>query len=261
MGVDYVIDQECGPKQRHTADTLVEMMKSRSAAEAIIADMRRNGDNRPLSELSITRRLHRPDGDTETKVTMAELLAQSAPLDQEKLDCARCAADRRQGGFGCTGRINYPIPEAAEQWLLARLPEDPKSPTMHLLMAAIKDFNFLGAPSRRMRDAGTAFFDAREAPQRAWGKRKLFGLGGPPFSLTTDQLFEMMFHVGSIKPTHGAMLCAFFGVIPLTAIHDREALARASVTIPDGSGAAQLAMFLQALAFAAAHDLTVSISA
>jgi hypothetical protein len=252
-----MVSLDCQVKERH-GDGLVRMIKSRAALEMMIDAMRASGDERSLDEIEITRVVTRPDGATEVKVTAAELRGDTVALDVERKYCAGCAANRESAGFGCFGSINYPISEAAEHWLLDRLPADLESPEMELLRRAIHDFEYSGAPSRRMRDTGDTFFEARTAPRRSWGKRLI---GGAKFAISSDQLFHMMWHVGEIEPTHARMVCVFLGVIPFAALGGGKTQRKFDVQAPDESSSRQLAHFLATLAFAAGSELAVAIDA
>lgn len=258
MGVDYVIDRTCGAKDRHTTDGLLAQLKARNVATAIAAHARAGGDQRPPEQIVATRVLRRPDGDVEVEVTLAQMLAEGAALDRDSAGCRGCPVSAGEA-FGCFGYIRYPIPGSAERWLLGRLADDLEAPTVRLLKRMIEDFKYDGAPSRRMRASPGMFFAEATAPRRTWGAKRL--LRGYPFAVDTDQLFHAMFHVGSIEPTHGAMLCAIIGMIPLEAVPDRDRLAKAHLDLPDDPAAAELGQFFVALATAAAGGHTVSISA
>jgi hypothetical protein len=256
VALEYMVSLDCQVKERH-GDDLVRMIKSRAALEMMIDSMRASGDKRSLDEIEIVRVIQRPEGATEVRVTATELRGDTAALDVERAHCKGCRADRGSGGFGCYGAINYPVPETSERWLLDGLPADHESPEMELLQRAIRDFDYSGAPSRRMRDTGDTFFEARTAPRRTWGKRLL---GGPKLAITSDQLFHMMWHVGAIQPTHARMLCVFLGMVPFEALRGTTQL-KIDMRPPEDERTLQLARFLTTLAFAASNELAVAIDA
>jgi hypothetical protein len=103
------------------------------------------------------------------------------------------------------------------------------------------------------------FFEARQPVTRDWGKKRLFR--GHELSITSDQIFHLMFHVGTLQPMHSAMICVFLGVAEMDVLGDLPRLGTIRVPQPDARGPAQLAQFLETLAFAAGRDLEVSISA
>jgi hypothetical protein len=85
--------------------------------------------------------------------------------------------------------------------------------------------------------------------------------------ISSDQLFQMMFMVGNLAPTHCLMLALFCGVIPHdTSLHDLKdeagrgrALASANVATEADADIEQLAAFLRALAVAARLDVPILV--
>lgn len=258
MGIDYTVNLACAVKRAHPGDELLRLSKLRTAADTIARLERRPGSD-PAEKVVML--VNGPGGTTTRELGRGELAAEAAAFDRAVAGCRGCEVDRDAGGFGCHGYINYPLTEEAEHWLLSRLPDELDGPEMHLLTSAIRDFGYDGAEARAMRARGTTFFVARQAPRRSWGKRSWFGLGAPPLTITSDQIFHAMFQVGTIEPMHAALLCLFLGAAPLGAMVDRSMLAGTEVERPDDPVAAQLAVFLETLALAAARGLTIDIDA
>ncbi len=84
--------------------------------------------------------------------------------------------------------------------------------------------------------------------------------------VSSDQLFQMMFMVGHLAPTHSLMLALFLGVIPHDiSLHDLKgdgrarALAAATVAEAPDADTEQLASFLRTLALAARLDMPILI--
>jgi hypothetical protein len=85
--------------------------------------------------------------------------------------------------------------------------------------------------------------------------------------ISSDQVFQMMFMVGPLAPTHCLMLSLFFGVIPHdTSLHDLKdesgrsrALEHAEVPVEADPDLEQFAHFLRMLALAARLDVPVLI--
>ena len=85
--------------------------------------------------------------------------------------------------------------------------------------------------------------------------------------ISSDQLFQMMFMVGNLAPTHCLMLALFCGVIPhdtsLIDLKDEpgksRVLAAANVPSEPDADIEQLAAFLRSLALAARLDATILI--
>src|SRR5689334_3812169 len=102
MGIDYVIDLECAPKEALTTEGIVNLVKARSRAEAILEMARQDGDQRPPSQITFKVALNR-QGKVETQdVSVQALLDQAAALDEHRGHCANCPANRdNPKGFGC----------------------------------------------------------------------------------------------------------------------------------------------------------------
>jgi hypothetical protein len=85
--------------------------------------------------------------------------------------------------------------------------------------------------------------------------------------ISSDQLFQMMFLVGNLAPTHCLMLALFCGVIPHdTSLHDLKdptgrarALAASYIAPQPDPDIEQLASFLRALAVAARLEVPILI--
>ena len=88
---------------------------------------------------------------------------------------------------------------------MSRLPDDLSTPAGHLLKAAVRDFGWDGSYAAGLRRQGDTFFVGRAPITRKWGG--LFRR----FTLTSDQLWHMMFGLGPLQPAHMEMLCLFLG--------------------------------------------------
>lgn len=269
MGIDYVIDLPCAPKEALGVDVLVSLVKAKSRAAMVLRLARDGGDHRPPDQLTFTTVLETPEGVEEQQVSVQQLIDQAAPLDAQRAHCASCPVNGDAEAFGCYRSISYPVREAAEAWLLGRLPEDLDSTAGRFLTRAIADFGWNGAHAAEMRGQGDTIFESDEALAVRWGEPGGGDDGDDDdgFQVDTDQVFEMLFHVGPISPAHATMLALFFGVLP----HDldlavlgsddtcRRALAAATVPREADEAIEPLAGFLRALAQAAAHDVHVLI--
>ena len=123
MAIDYVIDYKCYPKHEITTEGILERIKGRARAEAVIKLFRDNGDNRPVPEIGFELERTTASGESETKIVMIQtLLDQSDELLQYEHYCAGCPANNTGAPFGCIGQIEYPISGKAELWLLNQLP-------------------------------------------------------------------------------------------------------------------------------------------
>ncbi|MBA3873154.1 MAG: hypothetical protein H0X30_28810 [Anaerolineae bacterium] len=204
MAIDYVIDYKCYPKQEITTEGILERIKGRARAEAVIKLFRDNGDNRPVPEIGFELERTTASGESETKIVMIQdLLNQSDELLQYEHYCAGCPANNTGGPFGCIGQIEYPISGKAELWLLNQLPVPIETLPWMLLRQGLQEFKAAGEAVSSMRNEGQPFFQEKGVLVRQLGE----------YIINTNQLFEMLFLLGHIKPSYGATLLMFFNVI------------------------------------------------
>ncbi|HEX2688382.1 MAG TPA: hypothetical protein VHN14_17245, partial [Kofleriaceae bacterium] len=174
--------------------------------------------------------------------------------------CATCPAGLSRE-FACHRRIRYPIPEHAEAWLMSRLPSSLGCTAGALLARGLGEFEWDGAPAARLRRAGTTYFESRAPYGVRWQD------GTRTIEISSDQLFQMMFLVGNLAPTHCLMLALFCGVLPhdisLQDLKDSagrtRALAAATLPTEPDADIEQLAAFLRMLAVAARLDVPVLV--
>jgi hypothetical protein len=193
-------------------------------------------------------------------VSLQTLLDESAPLDDVAGHCAACPAGLPRE-FACHRRIRYPIPEHVEAWLMSRLPTTLDCTAGTLLARGLSEFGWDGTPAARLRSAGTTYFESR-AP---YGVRWQHDRG--TIEISSDQLFQMMFMVGNLAPTHCLMLALFCGALPhdidIFDLKDSErrtrALAAADLATEPDADIEQLAAFLRMLAVAARLEVSVMV--
>jgi len=144
---------------------------------------------------------------------------------------------------------------------MSRLPSSLDCTAGALLARGLGEFGWDGAPTAKLRSAGTTYFESRAPYGVRWQAKD------GPIEVSSDQLFQMMFMVGNLAPTHCLMLALFCGVLPhdisLHDLKDGEGRARALATAdlpaePDPD-IEQLAAFLRTLAIAARLDVSVLI--
>lgn len=205
MALDYVIDFDCAPREALGTAGILERLKARERAAAIIRLYRRSGDRRPPREMGFEMVRSAADGSEETQVVIVQhLLDAAAELEPLAAHCAGCPANRSGADFGCMGHIPYPISAGAEAFLLRRLPTPPEAPLVWLLLKqGIRDFNYDGSSVRPLRAAGRQIFSEARSLRRALGE----------LVVDADQVFEMVFLTGHIQPNHGAILLLFLQVI------------------------------------------------
>jgi hypothetical protein len=260
MAIDYLLGVGCTPQRELGVDRLVNLNRTRILARSALAHMREDGDARAPGDIEVQLTMRTTEGDSARGVTLQDLLDEARPLDAVVGHCTSCPAQLSRE-LACHRRIRYPIPEKVEAWLMARLPTSLACTAGALLVRGLAEFGWDGAPVAKMRAAGTTFFESRVPYGVRWE--------GPDgvIEISSDQLFQMMFLVGNLQPTHCLMLALFCGVIPHdTSLHDLKddpgrarALAAANVTNEADPDIEQLAAFLRALAVAARLDVPILV--
>jgi hypothetical protein len=260
MAIDYVLALGCEPQRQLGIDRMMGLHRTRILARTALARVREEGDKREPSEIAVQLTMRKPDGESARGVRIQELLDEAAPLDAVAGHCSACPAGLPPE-FTCHRRIRYPIPEHVEEWLMGRLPKTLDCTAGALLARGLGEFGWDGEPVSRLRAHGTTFFESR-AP---------YGVRWPTedgtIEVSSDQLFQMMFLVGDLAPTHCLMLALFCGVIPhdirLHDLKDRkgrmDALEAASLPAQPDPEIEQLATFLRTLATAARLEVSILI--
>ncbi len=266
MAIDYVLALGCEPQRRLGVDRLMDLHRTRILARSALARVREEGDRRAPSEIDVQLTLRKPDGQSARGVRIQDLLDEAAPLDEVAGHCAACPA-RMPREFTCHRRIRYPIPEHVEEWLMGRLPRTLDCTAGMLLARGLGEFGWDGAPVAQLRAHGTTFFESRAPYGVRWRSGSGGALGDEAMEVSSDQLFQMMFLVGDLAPTHCLMLALFCGVIPHhTSLHelkDRDgrmrALEAADIPVHPDPEIEQLAAFLRTLAIAARLEVPIVI--
>jgi hypothetical protein len=260
MAIDFVLAVPCEPQRRLGVERLVALHRTRILARSALAHMKEDGEQRSANEIEVQLTMRKPDGDSARGVTLQDLLDEAKPLDEVTPLCSTCPAGF-QRELACHRRIRYPIPEHVEQWLMARLPTNLQCAAGALLARGIEEFKWDGEPTRRLRAAGTTYFESRAPYGVRWeGETGVL-------EISSDQVFQMMFMVGHITPPHALMLCLFTGVIPHDiSLHDLKdkagrdrALANVDVPSQPDADVEQLAAFLRMLAIAARMEATILV--
>jgi hypothetical protein len=206
VGIDYVVDLDCPVKQALPTEKLVELIKGRNQIAAIVDMARRSGDQRPPEELSFVRMVSRPEGTVKESVKVSSLLERVQVLKTPEHHCPGCKANRVNQPFGCYGSISYPITVPAEQWLMALLPDSLDSAAGLVLRRAVSDFKYDGGMFLKMRPQDT-FFESRTPVKRQWGSWL------SSWTLTSDQLLQMLFGLGPLQPSHCKLMSIILGLI------------------------------------------------
>ena len=204
MAIDHIIDYDCIPKQALTTEGIIERIKAEERAYTIIGLFRKNGDERPPSEMGFEFTRSTPEGSEEVQVIVVQdLLDEAEVLNSLAHHCEGCPANRTGKRFGCMGFVQYPITEEGEQWLIDRLPV-PDEPLIWLLLKqGVKEFQYDGASVQPLREADQTYFEAPYGFTRKLGE----------FEISSNQVFEMIFAVGNILPNHAGILLLLFNAI------------------------------------------------
>jgi hypothetical protein len=261
MAIDYVLAVQCEPQKVLGIERLLAMHRTRIQARAALSYMRDNGDERPPNELEVQLGVTKPEGNSVRGVTIQDLLDEAAPLDELASHCASCPAGLGGDEFACHRRIRYPIPEHVEEWLMARLPKQLDCTAGALLSRGLDEFKWDGQPAAKLRGHGQTFFESRAPYGVRWQ-----GDDGV-IEISSDQLFQMMFMVGDLSPTHSMMLALFCNVLPhdtsLQDLKDKDGRTRvleaADVPAEADAYVEQLAAFLRMLALAARLEVNIVI--
>lgn len=211
MGADLILLTDCPAKRRLGEgdllagnDRLYKLRKQQSQLHAIEALVQRSGKD--LATATFTSVLNGPDGPVQREVPLTELRDATAILDELALGCAGCAASGGAGAFGCTSFISYPIPEAAEVWLMRRV-QTADTIGGQLLLRAIKDLGYTGAKLKAWRARG--LLEAKQ-PTSAVVKKAFLS----STKVSSDQLLEAIFTLGEpLQPSHCMMLLLFLGAL------------------------------------------------
>jgi hypothetical protein len=203
MGIDYVVDLDCPAKQALTLEKMVSLIKGRNQASVIIEMSRSKGDQRPPEQLTFTRMVLRPEGPTKQEINVGTLLKQTQELEVHAHHCEGCKANLLEHPYGCYGSISYPISARAEEWLMSLLPAKLESAAGYMLRSAVTDFKYNGDMFLGMRPKDM-FFESRTPVKRTWAG----------WTLTSDQVLQMLFGLGNLQPSHCQMICIILGTIP-----------------------------------------------
>ena len=89
---------------------------------------------------------------------------------------------------------------------MALLPKDLNSPAGYLLRSAVADLKYTGGMFLTMRQRKCSL-KAGLRSSRKWGS----WFSG--WSLTSDQLLQMLFGLGNVQPSHCKIMCIILGLI------------------------------------------------
>jgi len=203
MAIDYALQFPCEVRANIPELKLQALVNYLAVAQFAFARFKEANPSMDSATIMDTCRVEiaarGPDGTTrQLPTTIRQLLGMIAPLEPFKGVCKQCRANVADRSFGCFAKINYPIPNEAEQWLLSRLPADVGDPDLQLLFRFLSDLGIDGAPVDELRKRPNLF--QRQLPAtRRWG--------GPSDTrqITSSQLIHMLAFGGQIGPEQASL--------------------------------------------------------
>ncbi len=204
VAIDFLVEYGCYPKQMLTPEGVVDRVKGRQRAHAVIDLFRKSGDLRPVEEIGFEMARKTLEGDEETQVIMVkDLLDEAAALKPLEPYCQGCPANHSGQPFGCFGQIEYPISGKAEIWLLGQLPSTDETLIWLLLKQAVEEMKHDGSAVNPMRGAGMPYFSEQGVLARRLGE----------FAANTNMVFELLFLSGHLRPSYASVLLLLFKAI------------------------------------------------
>ena len=211
MAIEFALQKPCAAR-RHTPEVkLRSMVRHRDIAEFAIARFREkfpHADPETLTaKCTVEIAVKRPDGTPiQTQVTVGKLQEMIEPLAELDGECKGCPANVSGRSFGCIGKLDTPLRKEAEEWLLARLPDDAKDANLAQLLKHLAELGIDGAPVEEQRSRAR-MFERKEAAVRKWG-----GWFGAKTQITSSQLLQMLAFDDSIAPEQAQLYTRLLGL-------------------------------------------------
>jgi hypothetical protein len=184
-------------------------VKSKNRAEALLQRFIEQGMRREEAmNAKFGIQTVQPGGSTGIEmVTVGSLFKQAELLDDHRDSCIDCPASCGTP-FGCYQSINYPISEAAEEWI-AKIAAKAISAGMpnSILVQFILDNNITGESFGSMRgNEGHTYLEAEFPIEIEVDRAEEM-----PLLVDTNQIWEMFFGVGDMGDVHQQFLLFFSG--------------------------------------------------
>ena len=205
MAIDYVVNYTCVPKRTLGTDGILARLKGRDQAQRVIRVYREADDPRPVEQMGFEFTRTQANGEEETQVILiSDLLKVAEELRPLEAHCNGCPVNVSNRPFGCFGRINYPLTDHAERWLLLQLPIPADAPLVwSLLGETLRELNEQSGVVNSIRPQGV-YFESVLNPRRRLGEIALSG----------NNVFYLLFMLGTIEPSRAAITLLFFHAIP-----------------------------------------------
>ena len=198
MAIDYSLNFNCDAKSNIPEEKFLLLVRGMALAEYSVQRIRQQHPDwsiqQILNDVEVNFVQTRPNGKIEeAPITIGELVARAEPLRKFKDQCKNCRANISDRSFGCVAKINYPIKKESEEWLVSRLPDDEKDPSLQVLFEFLNDLEIDGAKVDKARERAK-LFELKQGAVKKWGgmfsKRKI----------TSSQIIECMLFGGNIVP-------------------------------------------------------------
>jgi hypothetical protein len=212
MGADYILHRTCDPKAQlgggdplAGTERMLAMLKARTRAQAVYRLMEREG--RDPATASIKVMVVTAQGPEEREVSVAQMMAEAAPLDDLASHCAGCDACALGDTFGCVGFLRYPLTDPLERWIVERVqPADTLGG--FLLLRAIDDFGYRGEPMAGWRQR-RELLERPTALEATVAKRFLSAT-----RVSVDQILQAILAVGGqLEPAHCMGVLLWLGAL------------------------------------------------
>lgn len=242
MSIDYMILYPCDIRKNMPPEQMWRLLAARNRARAAVAELRRANpalsEEAIIADCKLTVDVRQADGTVGAQqIGVSELVAQAAPLERLAPLCKGCPARVRDRSFGCTGHVNYPISSAVEEFLVSRLPEDHKAPTLKALLGLLEEQGILGRQIDVQRNDATRY--ERRAPAlRKWGSwlsRK---------TVSSSQILQLLLTLNEMKPE------LLSSIAKMLWLPDVPAIPKAPNPKKDNDGIAQMKGFMAAVVIA-----------
>ncbi len=217
MAVDYIVNFDCKAKQELGSEGIIHLVKARSRAEALLSrflDQGMSQSEAMSAQFGVQTKL--PNGESKVDtVSVGSLFKQAELLDDHRGACQACPVPL-SAPFGCYSSINYPISEAAEEWL-AKMAAKAIAAGMpnSILVKFILDQNVSGEHFAGMRNPEDFTYLSAAYPFEIEVEQE----DNVPLLIDTNQILDMFFAIGEMQEVHQQFLLFFSGGL---SIQDHE---------------------------------------
>ncbi|HUG24715.1 hypothetical protein [Piscinibacter sp.] len=250
MSVDYFAEYPCSVRAAVSDGELFRIETARRVADDAMAAMRGNPERHgwvAAQAIKITKSRGAVLGG------LPGPPSEAVCVDDLSRYCRGCRANPHGTAFGCGGTIQFPFTQAAERWMLSRLPDDLGGPAGKLLVRVMGQQRFDGASIEFARER-PEIFESSVAAERTWRRFPL-----RRFTVSSSRIIHMMLGSGDLQPHQSRLVAYLLGYSNEKA----EPLARTENApgASDDVTITELKHFLRAAAFAAASRVTLLVDA